>query len=87
MLLYKFGGDGSIDMEMEVVCTKDLERYGFTWKLTEGIDGIEMYAKGPHENYCGGSASLSIVALKKFGLIGAVNLSSPSTFAEIILPL
>ncbi|MDE6565682.1 MAG: DUF4981 domain-containing protein, partial [Clostridia bacterium] len=49
---YKFAGDGTIDMSMEVECTKDLERYGFTWKLAEGIDGIEMYAKGPHENYC-----------------------------------
>ena len=49
---YKFGADGSIDMAVQVVCTKDLERYGFTWKLTESDYNIEMYAKGPHENYC-----------------------------------
>ena len=61
---YKFGGDGSIDMEMEVVCIKDLERYGFTWKLTEGIDGIEMYAKGPHENYCDRATSAKLGVYK-----------------------
>ena len=49
---YKFGGDGTIEMAMQVECTKDLERYGFTWKLTDGLDGVEMYAKGPQENYC-----------------------------------
>lgn len=49
---YVFGGDGSIDMQMNLVCSKDLERYGFTFRLAKGIDGIEMYAKGPHENYC-----------------------------------
>lgn len=49
---YKFGGDGAIDMSMSLVCTKDLERYGFTWQLTEGVDGVTMYGKGPHENYC-----------------------------------
>lgn len=49
---YIFGADGSIDISMQVVCSKNLERYGFTWRLAEGVDGVEMYAKGPHENYC-----------------------------------
>ena len=49
---YTFGGDGSVDMQMTLVCSKDLERYGFTFRLGRGVDGIETYAKGPHENYC-----------------------------------
>lgn len=50
--VYVFGGDGSIDMSMSLKCTKDMERYGFSWRLAKGVDGVEMYAKGPHENYC-----------------------------------
>ncbi|MDE6472614.1 MAG: DUF4981 domain-containing protein [Clostridia bacterium] len=49
---YIFSSDGAVDMQMSLVCTKDLERYGFTFRLAKGVDGIEMYAKGPHENYC-----------------------------------
>ena len=49
---YKFGADGAIDAYMSLSCSKDLERYGFTMRLAKGVDGIEMYAKGPHENYC-----------------------------------
>ncbi|MDE5756629.1 MAG: DUF4981 domain-containing protein, partial [Clostridia bacterium] len=50
--IYKFGADGAVDMTMSLACSKDLERYGFTFRLAKGVDGIEMYAKGPHENYC-----------------------------------
>ncbi len=50
--VYKFGGDGSVDVSMELICKKHLERYGFSWRLAKGVDGVEMYAKGPHENYC-----------------------------------
>ncbi len=49
---YVFGGDGSVEMSMSLACSKDMERYGFSWRLAKGVDGIEMYAKGPHENYC-----------------------------------
>lgn len=48
---YKFG-ERSIEASMTLVCSKDMERYGFTFRLAKGVDGIEMYAKGPHENYC-----------------------------------
>lgn len=49
---YTFAGDGTIDMQMCVVPNKDLERFGFTWRLASGVDHVRMYAKGPHENYC-----------------------------------
>ena len=30
----------------------DMPRYGLTFELSDGIDGIKYYGKGPHENYC-----------------------------------
>lgn len=30
----------------------DMPRYGLTFELKEGIDGVKYYGKGPHENYC-----------------------------------
>ena len=30
----------------------DLPRYGISFELTDGVDGIKYYGKGPHENYC-----------------------------------
>ncbi len=30
----------------------DMPRYGITFELVNGIDGIKYYGKGPHENYC-----------------------------------
>lgn len=30
----------------------DLPRYGITFELVKGVDGIKYYGKGPHENYC-----------------------------------
>ena len=30
----------------------DMPRYGLTFELKEGIDGVRYYGKGPHENYC-----------------------------------
>ncbi len=30
----------------------DMPRYGLTFALKEGMDGIKYYGKGPHENYC-----------------------------------
>lgn len=34
------------------IAVYDMPRYGLTFKLRNGIDGIEYYGKGPHENYC-----------------------------------
>ncbi|MDE5910882.1 MAG: DUF4981 domain-containing protein, partial [Clostridia bacterium] len=64
---YKFGGDGSIDASMSLVCSKDMERYGFTLRLAKGVDEIKMYAKGPHENYCD-RATASKLGLWKGGV-------------------
>lgn len=50
---YKFDADGAIEMSMSLTPSKtDFQRYGFTWRLASGVDGVELYAKGPHENYC-----------------------------------
>lgn len=49
---YTIGNDG-IEISMDVVPSIfDLSRYGFTFALREGMDGVEFYGKGPHENYC-----------------------------------
>lgn len=51
--VYKFDGEGVADMSMTLAPKgRSFERYGFTWRLMSGVDGVEMYAKGPHENYC-----------------------------------
>lgn len=49
---YKFNSNNSIDIEMTLVPTSELERYGFTFSLRDGIDGVSYYGKGPFENYC-----------------------------------
>ena len=49
---YEFDGDGSVDMTMNVTPRKSMERYGFTFRLCKGVDGMKFYGKGPHENYC-----------------------------------
>ncbi len=49
---YYIGVDG-IELSMTVTPSRyDLPRYGFTFALREGVDGVEFYGKGPHENYC-----------------------------------
>ena len=48
---YTFGSDDSFDIGMEVSAVRNMERYGFTFALREGIDGVAFYGKGPHENY------------------------------------
>lgn len=48
---YTFGKDG-VMLEMKVKSWFALERYGFTFRLAEGADGLKFYGKGPHENYC-----------------------------------
>lgn len=50
--VYRFDGDGKMEAEMSLVSNVDLIRYGFTFRLNSGIDGVKMYAKGPFENYC-----------------------------------
>ena len=48
---YVFGADG-VRLEMKVKSWFAMERYGFTFRLAEGVDGVKFYGKGPHENYC-----------------------------------
>ncbi|MFI3229725.1 MAG: glycoside hydrolase family 2 TIM barrel-domain containing protein, partial [Bacillota bacterium] len=50
--VYKFYTDGVVDIEMNVVARFELIRYGFTFAMRDGVDGVEFYGKGPHENYC-----------------------------------
>ncbi|MDR0751442.1 MAG: DUF4981 domain-containing protein [Christensenellaceae bacterium] len=52
MTIYEFLPSGCVDIEMSVIAKKELIRYGFTFGLREGIDGIVYYGKGPFENYC-----------------------------------
>lgn len=48
---YTFGADG-VKLDMKVKSWVPLERYGFTFRTAEGVDGVKFYGKGPHENYC-----------------------------------
>ena len=48
---YSFGSSDCFDIGMDVVPYKNMERYGFTFALREGVDGVRFYGKGPHENY------------------------------------
>ena len=48
---YTFGADG-VKLAMDVSAWAPMERYGFTFALAEGSDGVKFYGKGPHENYC-----------------------------------
>ena len=48
---YVFGKNG-VRLEMDVTPICALERYGFSFRLAEGADGMSFYGKGPHENYC-----------------------------------
>lgn len=50
--LYKFNADGSIDVELSLIPKKEMERFGFTFALRDGVDGVSFYGKGPFENYC-----------------------------------
>ncbi|MCD7774191.1 MAG: DUF4981 domain-containing protein [Clostridiales bacterium] len=51
---YIISSDGKIRTSLTCRNTApfDMPRYGITFELAEGIDGIEYYGKGPHENYC-----------------------------------
>lgn len=48
---YTFGCGDCFDIGMQVSSYRNMERYGFTFALREGVDGVEFYGKGPHENY------------------------------------
>jgi len=50
--LYVFNGDGSIDVELSLIPKAEMERYGFTFALRDGVDGMQFFGKGPFENYC-----------------------------------
>lgn len=45
-------GNGSIDLSMKIRPKCDLARYGFTFALREGVQSMNYYARGPHENHC-----------------------------------
>ena len=45
-------GTVSASLTCKNITPVDLPRYGLTFELTDGVDGIEYYGKGPHENYC-----------------------------------
>ncbi len=50
--LYTFNGDATVDVEMTLTPRTEMERYGFTFALRDGVEGVEFYGKGPFENYC-----------------------------------
>lgn len=45
-------GKIAISMQCKNIVPTNLPRYGITFDLAKGMDGIEYYGKGPHENYC-----------------------------------
>ncbi len=58
---YTITPDGKIEVSMEcrslmptpiALLPSGLPRYGITFSLAKGLDGVEYYGKGPHENYC-----------------------------------
>lgn len=51
---YVITPNGKIEVSLTCknISAYDMPRYGLTLKLAKGIDGIEYYGKGPHENYC-----------------------------------
>ena len=49
--VYTFAENG-VKLDMKVTPWLSLERYGFTFRLAKGADGLKFYGKGPHENYC-----------------------------------
>lgn len=62
--LYVFNGNGSIDVELTLIPKAEMERYGFTFALRDGVDGMEFFGKGPFENYCD-RATAAIIKVHK----------------------
>lgn len=51
---YVINPQGKVDVLMTCrnMVPVDMPRYGITFALKEGVDGVKYYGKGPHENYC-----------------------------------
>ena len=51
---YTVTPDGKVTVKLTCrnMAPVDMPRYGLTFALKEGADGISYYGKGPHENYC-----------------------------------
>ena len=41
-----------VELTCRNITPMDLPRYGITFQLMSGEDGVSYYGKGPHENYC-----------------------------------
>jgi beta-galactosidase len=48
---YLFRPDGTVNLFMRVRSFVNLIRFGFKFALSDGIEDMEFYGKGPHENY------------------------------------
>lgn len=46
------GGRVVASLRCRNIVPVNMPRYGLTFELAEGIDGVKFYGKGPHENYC-----------------------------------
>ncbi|MFA6866099.1 MAG: glycoside hydrolase family 2 TIM barrel-domain containing protein [Clostridia bacterium] len=57
-------GDSEIDLQLNVLPTANLIRYGFKLATREDIKSMEFMAKGPFENYCDRDSS-AVLALYK----------------------
>ena len=46
--------EGKVEAKLKCknIIPLDMPRYGLTFELQKGIDGVKYYGKGPHENYC-----------------------------------
>lgn len=49
---YAFSSDNVVRISMQVTACKPMERYGFSMRLREQVDGITVYGKSLWENYC-----------------------------------
>ncbi len=51
---YIVAPDGKISASLSCrnIAPVDMPRYALTFELTDGVDGVKYYGKGPHENYC-----------------------------------
>lgn len=57
---YTFKKTGGMLLNMKCKSLSYMERYGFTFELKDGVDGVEFYGKGPHENYCDRESSAKL---------------------------
>ncbi len=52
VVTYRFFDDDTARVSLDVKGLRNLIRYGFTFGCRKGLDGIDYYGMGPHENYC-----------------------------------